>query len=80
MLRRRPTRVGGALTFPNWWRLLRRLMIERSLHSAASAICDVFSDSLSIISRIISSFEGGSLGAILRNDVGRLGVSVVQTS
>ena len=55
-------------------------MIERSLYSAASAIYDVFSDSLSIMSRIISSFEGGSLGAILRNDVGRFRVSVVETS
>jgi len=55
-------------------------MIERSLHSAASAICDVFKDSLSIMSRIISSFEGGSLGAIFRNDGGRFRVLAVETS
>ena len=54
-------------------------MIERSLHSAASAICDIFKVSLSIISRIISSFDGRSLGAILWNEVERFRVLVVKT-
>lgn len=40
-------------------------MMERSLYSAASAICEVVSVLVRIISRIIASLEGGSLGAIL---------------
>jgi hypothetical protein len=49
MLRRRPTRVDGALTFPNRRRLLLMLMIERLLHSAALAIYEAVSDLLNII-------------------------------
>ena len=48
MLRRRLTRVGGALAFPKQGRLLLMLMRERLLHSAASAIRDVVSDLLRI--------------------------------
>lgn len=36
------------------------IVMERLLHSAASAICDVVSDLLRIICRIISSFESES--------------------
>jgi hypothetical protein len=69
MLRRRPTRVGGALTPPNWRRLLLMLMMERLLHSAALAICEALSDLLNIIVSIISSFERGSLGAMMRREI-----------
>lgn len=41
------------------------LVIERLLQSAASAIWDVGSELLYIISRMNSSFEPGSFGAIL---------------
>lgn len=68
MLRRRPTRVGGALTFPNRRRLLLMLIIERLLHSAALAICEVVSNLLDIMFWTISSLERGSLGAILRRE------------
>ena len=62
MLRRRPTRVRGALTFPNRRRLLLMLIMERLLHSAALAICETVSDLLKIMFWIISSLERGSLG------------------
>jgi hypothetical protein len=65
VLLRRPTRVKGALTFPKRRRFLQILMIERSLHSAASAIFGIVKDPLCIMSRIISSLDGGSRGAIL---------------
>jgi hypothetical protein len=45
------------------------LMIERLLHSAALAICEAVNDLLDIMSWIISSFERGSLGAMLRGEV-----------
>lgn len=45
------------------------LMIERLLHSAALAICEVVNDLLNTMSWIISSFERGSLGAMLRGEV-----------
>jgi hypothetical protein len=44
-------------------------MIERLLHSAALAICEAVNDLLDIMSWIISSFERGSLGAMLRGEV-----------
>jgi hypothetical protein len=44
------------------------LMIERLLHSAALAICEAVNDLLDIMSWIISSFERGSLGAMLRGE------------
>jgi hypothetical protein len=69
MLRRRPTRVEGALTFPNRRRLLLMLIIERLLHSAALAICDVVSDLLDIMCWIISCFKRESLRAMLRREV-----------
>jgi hypothetical protein len=65
MLRRRPTRVRGALTVPNRRRILLMLIIEHLLLSAALAICEVVSDLLDIMFWIISSWERGSLGAIL---------------
>lgn len=68
MLRRRSTRVGGALTFPNRRRLLLMLIMERLLHSAALAICEAVSDLFKIMFWVISSLERGSLGAILRRD------------
>lgn len=43
--------------------------MERLLHSAALAICEAVSDLLNIIFRIISSFERGSLGAMLRRNL-----------
>jgi hypothetical protein len=49
MLRRRPTRVRGALAFSNRRRLLLMLIMERLLHSAALAICEVVSDLLDIM-------------------------------
>lgn len=52
-------------------------MIERSLHSATSAIYAIFRDLLSIISRIISSFDSGSRGAILCNGGARSRLVVV---
>ena len=45
------------------------LMMERLLHSAALAICEAVSDLLNIMCWIISSFERGSLGAMLRREV-----------
>jgi hypothetical protein len=45
------------------------LMIERLLHLAALAIWEVVSDLLNIIVSIISSFERGSLGAMLRGGI-----------
>lgn len=68
-VRRRPTRVGGALTFLNRERLLLMLMIERLLYLVALAICEVVNDLLNIMSWIISSFERGGLGAMLRGEV-----------
>lgn len=79
MLRRRPTRVDGDLTFPNKRRLLRILIIERWLHSAAAAICDVFKDPLYIMSRILSSLEGESRGAICAGSL-EVDYSVVGTT
>lgn len=43
-------REQGVLWHTNWRRLLRMLMTERLLHSAASPICDVVSDLLSTVS------------------------------
>jgi hypothetical protein len=45
------------------------LVMERLLHSAALAICEAVNDLLDIMSWIISSFERGSLGAMLRGEV-----------
>lgn len=56
--------VLGALVSPNCRRLLRMVVTERGLHSAASAIWAVVSDLLKIISRINSRVEEGRFGAI----------------
>jgi hypothetical protein len=57
------------------------LMIECLLQSAALAICGAVSDLHDIIVSIISSFERGSLGAMLRRnlngDVGEFWQGVV---
>jgi hypothetical protein len=39
----RPTETGGDLALPNNRKFLRMLVIERSLHCATFAICDVVS-------------------------------------
>jgi hypothetical protein len=39
----RPTETGGHLALPNNRKILRMLEIERSLHCATFAICDVVS-------------------------------------
>jgi hypothetical protein len=54
------------MTFSNRERLLLILMIERLLHSSALVICEAVSDLLDIMCWIISSFERGSLGDMLR--------------
>jgi hypothetical protein len=68
MLRRRPTRFGGALGLPNSRRFVRIFMIVCLLHPAASAIWDVVSGSpLLIISQISSGVDCARFGAILRS-------------
>jgi len=65
ILRGRPARIEGALVSPNCRKLLRIVVTERGLHSAASAIWAVVSDLLKIISRMNSRVEEGRFGAIL---------------
>lgn len=65
MLPGRPARIGGVLVSPNCRRLVRMVVIERALHPAASAIWDVVSDLLKIISRINSLIKEGIFGVIL---------------
>ena len=43
ILRCQPTETGGDLALPNNRKFLRMLVIERSLHCASFAICDVVS-------------------------------------
>jgi hypothetical protein len=64
-VRFRPTQVYSAYKLLNCRKLLRILMMICLLHLAYSAILDVVKDSLSIISRIKTSFAGESPGAIL---------------
>jgi hypothetical protein len=61
-----PTRLRGALTFPNRRRLLLMLTMERLPHLVALAISEAVSDLLNIMCWIILSFKRGSLGAMLR--------------
>jgi hypothetical protein len=56
----------GCSDIPNRRRLLLMLIIERLLHSATLTICETVNNSLNIIFWIISGFEGGSIGAMLR--------------
>lgn len=66
MLRRRPTRFGGALTLPNSRRLERIFLTDRSLQPAASAIWDAVSGSPLInISRMRMSCDTANLGAMI---------------
>jgi len=65
MIRGQPPPFGGARAFLKSRRLERMLIIERLLQPAASAIWDVVSNPLQIISRISSSCEAASRGAIM---------------
>lgn len=65
-VRLRPTLVGKAWTLPNCSKFLRIFLIVGLLQSASSAIWEVVSDRLSIISRMRCSLDGGSLGAMSR--------------
>lgn len=61
----RPFLIGGALVLPYMRRLERILMTVRLLQPAASAIWDVVSSSLLIISWMRLSVDWAKLGAIL---------------
>jgi hypothetical protein len=63
--RGRPLPFGGARTFPKSRRLEQMLIIERLLQPAASAIWDIVSDLLLIISRINSGCEAASRSAMM---------------
>ena len=65
IVRFRPIRVEGACTLLNCRKFAQIFIIVAWLHSASSAILDVPSDWLSIMSRMRCSLAGGSLGAIL---------------
>ena len=65
MLLGRPARTGGGPALSNNRRFLRICVIERLLHPAALAICDVVSNLLCIIWQINSRFHGSRFRAIL---------------
>jgi hypothetical protein len=62
--RGQPSGIGGAPMWPNMQRLVQIVIIERLLQPAASAIWEVVSNLLPIKSRIMTSWEGASRGAM----------------